>query len=161
MMNTVTPQTFDAAPFSEGGCLLYIKISHPLDQPALSRIFPGHNRIGCQLLAALIKARLRLADIDCHFSAGVGPLDRAKLIAEVREWQPAIETIKEVLREEGLLGCAQHIAWLDEREGILRDEYPTRGPCMEIPMDQFRAEEDLNKQIVAWVKETEEGGTPS
>ena len=111
-------------------------------------IYPECNRTGTEMLCRLLQARMELAGVRVTEPFRGLPLNRAFYMFTVSDLPPAQESIKEVLKELGLLDWGQ-IAWHDPREEVWRVWYSKSGRFESPSKEEFAGEKELFARIIS------------
>jgi hypothetical protein len=110
--------------------------------------YPECNRTGTEMLSRLLQARMELAGVRATKPLRGLPLNRAFYMFTVSDLPTAQESIKEVLKELGLLGWAQ-IAWHDPREEVWRVWHSKSGRFDSPSAEEFAGEKELFARIIS------------
>jgi hypothetical protein len=115
--------------------------------------YPECNRTGTEMLSRLLQARMELAGVRVTQPFRGLPFNRAFYMFTVSELTPAQESIKEVLKELGLLDWGQ-IAWHDPREDVWRVSHSKSGRFEMPSAEELAGEREMFARIISAVEKS-------
>jgi hypothetical protein len=109
---------------------------------ATPALFPRNNRIGAELFAWLLRAKIEAAGVRVIAADFTLPFNESFYLFTLGSWPvgPALAAVESEMATLGILGWAQ-IAWHDCNEGVFRLHHPKSGE-FSVPTDSERAAED-------------------